>query len=80
MSMKRFLLAASASLAGLMMLVCTWSSASAAPGQVVYFCNIQWRGYSCTFEHSVNLRSANTLPAFSSDFNTAYVNADVSAE
>lgn len=40
MSMKRFLLAASASLAGLMVLVCTWSSASAAPGQVVFLCNI----------------------------------------
>lgn len=78
MSMKRVLVAMSASLAGLMMFVCTWSSAS-AQSQVVYFCNINSVAIAAHSSTVVNCSSA-TLAGFSSDVNTAFVNADVSAD
>jgi hypothetical protein len=78
MSMKRFLVAASASLAGLMVLVCAWSSASAA-GQVVYFCELNPTNVAA-HSSTVVTCSSSTLQGFMTDFNTAYVNADASAD
>jgi hypothetical protein len=76
--MKRFLLAASASLAGLMMLVCTWSPASAQT-QKVYLCNFNGFVPAKGSAALTCLTDGALLTSFKNDFNVAYVAADVSS-
>lgn len=78
MSMKRFLLPASASLAGLMMLICTWSSASAQT-QKVYLCNISAAVPAKGSAALTCKTDGALLTSFANDFNVAYVAADASS-
>jgi hypothetical protein len=78
MSIKKVLVAASASLAGLMMLVCTWSSALAQT-QKVYLCNLYTAVPAKGTTVATCLTDGALLPSFTNDFNVAFVSADASA-